>query len=109
MGLIITSKAREVDPVESAKHGVRFVGHQFVKDGRVYGDKRCRICGDWVHWADVEPAYCFEPSVIRKLSGSGKQQCEDWHQMEKMYKKRDEVDERAMKLMGILKKRGLIA
>jgi len=42
-------------------------GEQAIKDGRLYGDKRCMICGDWYTWVDIEPEYCFEPSVIRKL------------------------------------------
>ena len=47
------------------------VGTQATKDGRLYGDKRCLICGAWITWRDIEPEYCFEPMVVRKIGNRG--------------------------------------
>ncbi len=28
----------------------RFAGHRFLLKTKLYGDKRCMICGKWFHW-----------------------------------------------------------
>lgn len=87
------------------------LGMQVTKNGRLYGDKRCRYCGDWITWADVEPEYCFEGSVCKKTTGSGKQQCIDLYDIKVLNGTEDpaRLEARTLRLMAMLKGRGLIA
>lgn len=63
---LITNHSKEVD-WRIKPH----VGTQATIGDRLYGDKRCLICGNWITWRDVEPEYCFEPMVVRKIGNRG--------------------------------------
>lgn len=89
------------------------VGAQVIKDGRLYGDKKCLICGDWFTWRDIEPEYCFEPSVVRKLRAShrgccgGTSVCLDY--FERMSEsEKIKTDERAQRFYLKLRERGVV-
>ena len=72
--------SKEIDWRESSKRGRPFLGHQYIKDGRLYGDKRCDICGRWITWEKIEPKYCFDIGVKRIMGKDPKDvsACQDW-------------------------------
>ena len=107
MVYIIKNKSQEIDG------SGKFLGHQFIKNKRLYGDKRCEICGQWITWRDVEPRFCFEASVTSRQTGVS--QCKDWQiRRETVLAEKAEIEEQRMNNLSLkmffhLKKRGLVS
>jgi hypothetical protein len=117
-GRPIDSRAKETRSHE-VDGDSRFCGKRFVLKTRLYGDKRCLVCGVWFHWTEAD---CFRAlrlgyadTMNRDRTGEpvhcGSAHCVEWWRVSEASKSDREAAEEArmVTLYGTLKRRGLVA
>lgn len=77
MSIVITNLSKQIDPKLT-----KSVSRIYRKDGHLYGEKRCRICGQWITWVDIEPQECWQATVVHRTKGRNSE-CEDWAHIRK--------------------------
>jgi len=115
-GQLIESRSKETRSVEVDGTG-RFCGRRFILKTKLYGDKRCRYCGEWFHWQESDLFAAMRGGYVDAMNldsvpeplHCGKDGCHEFHRLraDAQLKRSEQIEARAQRIYHKLQRAGL--